>query len=89
LSFLLGEQSRLSLRTVLTYNVTHRSSWSISVDDLDLWERVFEQNFLAAGTSTKIVDVIDSIASKCPAIGPRYGRGGVSMSLTRPGVDFR
>jgi hypothetical protein len=38
-------------------------------DDLDVWERVLEQNI---STSAKAIDVINAITSECPEIGPRY-----------------
>ena len=50
----------------------HLSSWNMSEDDLDVWERVLEQNISAADTPAKTIGVIDAITSKCPEIGPRY-----------------
>ena len=50
----------------------HNSSWSMSEDDLDIWERLFEQGLVSGKTSTGPGDVIDDIASRCPVIGPRY-----------------
>lgn len=60
------------IRIVLTYRMMNRSSWSLSEDDLNIWERVLGQVVLALDTSAKTVDVVDDITSKCPAIGPRY-----------------
>ena len=50
----------------------HLSSWNMSEDDLDIWERLLEQNISAAGGSAKTIEIIDGITSKCPEIGPRY-----------------
>ena len=50
----------------------HLSSWNMSEDDLDIWERVLEQNISALDASAKTIGVIDAITSKCPEIGPRY-----------------
>ena len=44
----------------------------MSEDDLDIWERLFEQGLVSGKTSTGPGDVIDDIASRCPVIGPRY-----------------
>lgn len=51
----------------------------MSGDDLNIWERVFERGFSTADTSADIIDTIDNIASKCPAIGPRYVDDAVSL----------
>ena len=51
----------------------------MSGDDLDIWERVLERGFSAADTSAEIIDIIDNIISKCPAIGSRYVSGAVSL----------
>jgi hypothetical protein len=82
---LLGEQIRLLLRIVLTYRMMNRSSWSMSEDDLNIWERVLEQVFSAVDTSAKAVDIIDEITTKCPAIGSRYVSGAVSLLID---MDF-
>jgi hypothetical protein len=74
----LGERIRPLLQTVLTQRIMDRSSWSMSEDDLDIWERVLERDFSVVDPSAKIVDIIDNITDKCPAIGPRYVRGVVS-----------
>jgi hypothetical protein len=44
----------------------------MSEDDLDIWDRVLEQSRSAADTSTKTIDILEGVASKCPEIGPRY-----------------
>ena len=41
-------------------------------DDLDIWERVFEQNISTSDTPAKTTGVIDGITSECPEIGPKY-----------------
>jgi len=48
-------------------------------DDLDIWERALDQNLSAATKSTK--DIIDTITSKCPEIGPRYVSYVVSVRI--------
>jgi hypothetical protein len=50
----------------------NRSTWSMSEDDLDIWERALERHFSAMDSSPKTVDIVDDITSKCPVIGPRY-----------------
>lgn len=64
-----------SLQIVLTQRIMDRSSWSMSEDDLDIWERVLKRDFSVVDPSVNIVDIIDNITDKCPAIGPRYVRG--------------
>jgi hypothetical protein len=53
----------------------------MSEDDLDIWERALDQNLSAATKSTKAVDIIDTITSKCPEIGPRYVNYLVSVRI--------
>lgn len=77
----MGERIRLSLRIVLTQRIMDRSSWSMSEDDLDIWKRALERDFSVVGPSANIVDIIDNITDKCPAIGPRYVRGVVSSLI--------
>ena len=50
----------------------HYSSWSMSEDDLGIWERLLEQGLSSGKTSIGSGDVVDDIASRCPIIGPRY-----------------
>jgi hypothetical protein len=51
----------------------------MSEDDLDIWERALDQNLSVATKSTK--DIIDTITSKCPEIGPRYVNYAVSVRI--------
>ncbi len=74
-----GYDSRFKL--VLTHRMVNHSTWSMSDDDLDIWERTLERHFSAVDTSPKSVDIIDDIASKCPAIGPRYVSGVISLLI--------
>jgi hypothetical protein len=53
----------------------------MSIDDLDIWERVLERYFSAVDTSAKKADIVDDITSKCPVIGPRYVSGVVSLLI--------
>jgi hypothetical protein len=53
----------------------------MSGDDLDIWEQVLERGFSAADTSAEIIDIIDNIISKCPAIGSRYVGGAVPLRI--------
>ena len=57
----------------------NRSAWSMSEDDLNIWERALERHFSAIDTSPKTVDIVDDITSKCPVIGPRYVTGATSL----------
>ncbi len=57
------------------------STWSMSEDDLDIWERALERHFPAVDTSHKAVDIIDDITSKCPVIGPRSVNGVISLLI--------
>ena len=50
----------------------NRSTWSMSEDDLDIWERLLERHFSVMDASPKTANIIDDITSKCPVIGPRY-----------------
>lgn len=71
LFFQSGETFGLSER-LISCVVMHPSSWNMSEDDLDIWERLFEQGLLSVKTSIEHGDVVDDIASRCPSIGPRY-----------------
>ena len=66
----------------------NHSTWSMSEDDLDIWERAFERHFSAMDTSLKAVDIVDDITSKCPVIGPRYVSGVILYSLTWTWCSF-
>jgi hypothetical protein len=63
----------------------------MSEDDLDIWERVLDQNLPIATKSAKAIDIVDAIIIKCPEIGPRYVGYVVSVriELNRNGVVFR
>jgi hypothetical protein len=56
----------------------NRSTWSMSEDDLDIWERALELHFSAMDTYPKTVEYI---TSKCPVIGPRYVSGVISLLI--------
>ena len=71
-----GYDSRFKI--VLTHHMMNRSTWSMSEDDLDIWERALERHFSAMETSSKTVD---DITSKCPVIGPRYVSGVIVIFL--------
>jgi hypothetical protein len=43
----------------------------MSEDDLGIWERVLEQHLSVTDKPVKTVDIVESVASKCPEIGPR------------------
>lgn len=58
----------------------NRSNWNMSEDDLDIWERALERHFTANDTS-KTVDIVNDIMSKCPVIGPRYANGVISLRI--------
>lgn len=49
----------------------NRSTWGMSEDDLDIWERALERYFSAMDAFLKPVDIVDDITSKCPVIGSR------------------
>ena len=61
--------------------MVNRSSWSLSGDDLDIWERVLERYFSAVDASAKKVDIVDDITSKCPVIGRRLVCDVVSLRI--------
>ena len=44
----------------------------MSEDDLGIWERLLEPGLSSGRASIGACDVVDDIASKCPAISPRY-----------------
>ena len=72
-----GYDSRF--KKILTHHMMNHSTWSMSEDDLDIWERALERRFSAMGMSPKIVDIVDDITSKCPVIGPRYVSSVISL----------
>jgi hypothetical protein len=59
----------------------NRSTWSMSEDDLDIWERALERHFSAMDSSSKTADIVDDITCKCPVIGPRYVGGVISLLI--------
>jgi hypothetical protein len=66
--------------------MTSRSSWCMSEDDLDIWERALDQNLSAVTKPTK--DIIDTVTSKCPEIGPRYITYVVSVRIELSQCSF-
>jgi hypothetical protein len=68
-------------KIVLTHHMLGLSTWSMSEDDLDIWERAVERHFSAMDTSAKAVDIVDEITSKCPTIGPRYVSSVISLLI--------
>ena len=68
-------------KIVLTHHMMNRSTWSMSEDDLDIWERALERHLSAMDTSRKTVDIVDDITSKCPVIGSRYVGGVISLLI--------
>ncbi|KAI9508331.1 hypothetical protein F5148DRAFT_1197378 [Russula earlei] len=47
-------------------------SWSMSEDDLDIWEQALEWTLSAVATSAEAMGIIDDITSKCPEIGRSF-----------------
>jgi hypothetical protein len=66
-------------KIILTHHMMNHRSWSMTEDDLDLWERALERHFSTMDTSPKMVDIANDITSKCPVIGPRYVMGVISL----------
>ena len=60
----------------------------MSEDDLNIWGRALDQNLSAATKSTKAIDIIDTITSKCPEIGPRYVKYVVSVHIELDQCSF-
>jgi hypothetical protein len=68
-------------KIVLTHHMLDGSTWRMSEDDLEIWERAAERHFSEMDTSSKAVDIVDEITSKCPMIGPRYVNSVISLLI--------
>ncbi|KAF8258476.1 hypothetical protein EI94DRAFT_1130416 [Lactarius quietus] len=70
------EQGPGDIRNAISVLIFPIGSWNMSEDDLGIWERLLERS-LSGRTSIGPVsgDVIDSIASRCPMIGPVFPMG--------------
>ncbi|KAH8994356.1 hypothetical protein EDB86DRAFT_3078209 [Lactarius hatsudake] len=61
-----------NFRNVISVLILPIGSWSMSEDDLDIWERLLEQGLSSGKTSDGSGDIVDDIASKFPIIGPSF-----------------
>ncbi|KAH9007748.1 hypothetical protein EDB84DRAFT_1600427 [Lactarius hengduanensis] len=61
-----------NFRGVISVLVLPIGSWSMSEDDLSIWERLLEQGLSSGKTSGGPGDLVDDIASRFPIIGPSF-----------------
>ncbi|KAH9080203.1 hypothetical protein EDB83DRAFT_2337759 [Lactarius deliciosus] len=66
------EQGPGNFRNVISVLILPIGSWSMSEDDLGIWERLLEQGLSSGKTSDGSGDIVDDIASKFPIIGPSF-----------------
>ncbi|KAI9443507.1 hypothetical protein H4582DRAFT_1201132 [Lactarius indigo] len=66
------EQGPGKFRNVSSVLVLPIGSWSMSEDDLGIWERLLEQGLSSEKTSGRSVDFVDDIASRFPIVGPSF-----------------
>ncbi|KAH9168458.1 hypothetical protein EDB89DRAFT_1583918 [Lactarius sanguifluus] len=66
------EQGPGNFRNVISVLILPIGSWSMSEDDLGIWERLLEQGLSSGKTSGGSGDVVDDIARRFPIIGPSF-----------------
>ncbi|KAI9465060.1 hypothetical protein BJY52DRAFT_1184101 [Lactarius psammicola] len=69
------EQGPSNFRSIISVLILPIRSWSMSEDDLGIWERLFEQGLSSGRASIGSGDVVDDFASRCPMIGPSFPVG--------------